>query len=152
MNRLSPACALCTIALLIVFSFEIPSAQARQPTNAAPLLGTLVNIAKTGGLAEVVITDVSGNFQVHPFASCSPTFCDWGSHPALRFSSAGISSNTAGGFQVTVATSVATRYLQGHLIRTPTGQTLLEVTTQSKFTNVRDFRYDYELVERFRLK
>jgi len=134
---------------LLFAGFGIRLAQAKQPTNAALLLGTWVNTKSDGGLAEVVITDVSGVFEVHPYASCSP-LCDWGAHLALRFSS-GIGSTTAIGFQVTVNQSFVTRYLQGHLITTTTGQTLLEITTQSKFIST-DFREDYEQTERFQRK
>jgi hypothetical protein len=145
------------LAYMIVFwvllaSVEINSAEARQPPNAAPLLGTWVNTKNYGGLAKVIITDVSGNFEVHPYGFCSPTLCDWGAHPAFRFSS-GIGSSTAIGFQVTInqysnGRLFVTRYMQGHLLKTSTGQTLLEITQQSIFVPT-DFRYDYELTEDF---
>ena len=104
--------------LVLLAGFGNVPVEAKQPTNAAPLLGTWVNIKTTGGLVKVVITDVSGNFEVHPYGSCSPTLCDWGAHPALRFSSS-VGSSTAIGFQVTINFTFATSYLQGHLIKTP---------------------------------
>jgi hypothetical protein len=125
-------------------------AEARQPTNASPLLGTWVNVNSTGVLARIIITDVSGDFEVHPYGFCSPTLCAWPAlFPALRFSNS-ISSTTAIGFNG-VSYSYATRYMEGHLIKTPTGQTLLEVTTQIKFPD-RDSRQDYQMTERLRLK
>lgn len=137
-------------ALLIglLACFGTGTAEAEQPTDASPLLGTWVSTKTDGGLAEIVITDVSGNFEVHPYGSCSPTFCDWGIHPALRFSNS-IGSSTAIGLQLTINFKFATRYMQGRIITNSLGQTLLEITTQTRFL---DQRNDYQLTENFKLK
>src|SRR5436190_11980603 len=137
------------LLVLLAGSGNVP-AEAKQPTNAAPLLGTWVNIKTTGGLVKVVITDVSGDFEVHPYGYCSPTLCDWGMHPAFRFSSS-VVVRTAIGFNAVFPISLKNVYMQGHLIQTPTGQTLLEVTTQRRFLRLSN-EVDYERTERFRLK
>jgi hypothetical protein len=127
-------------------------AEARQPPNASLLLGTWVNVKNTDffSVARIVITDVSGDFEVHPYGFCSPTLCDWGMHPAFRFSSSVVSS-TAFGFNVVFGLGLKSVYMQGHLIKTPTGETLLEVTTQRRFLRLSN-ELDYERTERFRLK
>jgi hypothetical protein len=71
-------------------------------------------------------------------------------HPAFRFSNSVVSS-TAVGFNTVFPYILKSVYMQGHLIQTPTGQTLLEVTTQSRFVRL-DSRLDYEKTERFQLK
>src|SRR5437016_12804234 len=141
-----------TRILLLLATLGSSLAEAGQPTNASALLGTWVNVKNTDffGLARIVITDVSGDFEVHPYGFCSPTLCDWGMHPAFRFSSS-VVVGTAIGFNAVFGYILKSVYMQGHLIQTPTGQTLLEVTTQSRFVRL-DSRYDYEKTERFQLK
>jgi len=146
LGRLASAIAL----VVLLTGLGSSPVEAKQPTNASPLLGTWVNTKTTGGLAKVVITDVSGDFEVHPYGFCSPTPCDWGMHPAFRFSNS-VVVGRAVGFNAVFGYILKSVYMQGHLIQTPTGQTLLEVTTQSRFVRL-DSRYDYEKTERFQLK
>ncbi len=141
-----------TRILLLLATLGSSLAEAGQPTNASALLGTWVNVKNTDffSVARIVITDVSGDFEVHPYGYCSPTLCDWGMHPAFRFSSS-VVVRTAIGFNAVFPISLKNVYMQGHLIQTPTGQTLLEVTTQRRFLRLSN-EVDYERTERFRLK
>jgi len=117
------------------------------PSNPPSLAGTWTALKSGGGLTHVVITESGGELQIHPYGSCSPTDCDWSVQPASQFSDHPTSANPVG-FQSSINQTFASRFLQGHLILGSTGETLLEITTQSTFA-MRDPRYDYELTEDF---
>jgi hypothetical protein len=119
------------------------------PSNPSTLTGTWTAVKSDGGLTQVIITESGGAFQIHPYGACSPTDCDWGVQPASQFSD-NPTSSTPVGFQSSINQNFASRFLQGHLILSSTGETLLEITTQSTFA-AGDTRYDYELTEDFQL-
>ena len=119
------------------------------PSNPSALTGTWTAVKSDGGLTQVIIAESGGAFQVHPYGACSPSDCDWGVQPASQFSDSP-SSSTPVGFQSSINQNFASRFLQGHLILSSTGEILLEVTSQSTFA-ARDSRYDYELTEDFQL-
>lgn len=119
------------------------------PSDPSTLTGTWTAVKSDGGLTQVIITESGGAFQVHPYGACSPTDCDWGVQPASQFSDSP-SSSTPVGLESSINQNFASRFVQGHFILSSTGETLLEVTTQSTFAS-RDTRYDYELTEDFQL-
>jgi hypothetical protein len=119
------------------------------PSNPPTLTGVWTAVKSYGGLTRVIVTESGGTFQIHPFGSCSPTDCDWGVQSASQFGNSP-SSSTSVGFQSSINQTFASRFLQGHLILSTSGETLLEITTQTTFAT-RDPRYDYELAEDFQL-
>lgn len=120
-----------------------------EPSNPPAITGSWTAVKSYGGLTRVVVTESGGALQIHPYGACSPTDCDWGVQPASEFSNSPSSSIPAS-FAASINQTFASRFLQGHFILSSTGETLLEVTTQTTFAN-RDPRYDYELTEDFRL-
>src|SRR5947208_15612581 len=93
--------------ILVLLAVLGSLAEAWPPPNASALLGTWVNVKNTGclGLARIVNTDVSGDFEVHPYGFCSPTSCAWGLRGAIRFS-----------HSVVVATAVGYNAVLGYVV------------------------------------
>ena len=106
------------LIVLLATGFVSGPLEAKQPFNDSSLIGTWVNAKTDEGLVKVVVTGGSGTLFVHPYGSCSPTLCDWGTHSALGFSS-GVVSGTAMGFHTTIQLTFKNVYMQGHLIKTP---------------------------------
>ena len=116
-------------------------------SNPSGLSGTWMAVKGSGGITQLIVTESSGALQIHPYGACSPTDCDWGVQPASEFSDSPTSS-TPVGLQSSINETFASRFLQGHFIQGSTGETLLEITTQTTFAKG-DPRYDYELTEDF---
>jgi hypothetical protein len=103
-------------------------ARAQQPGNVNALRGTWVNTNPNGVVAQVDISGsagVGGTFDVHAYGFCVPTLCDWGAQPALRFSN-NVESFDAVGFEVSIPGTSETDYMQGHLVKSASGQTALD--------------------------
>jgi hypothetical protein len=130
------------ILAVVICALGSEPAYARQPIVDSAILGTWNQVGNNGGVIKIVITGGNGVIDIHPYGACSPSPCDWGVSPALVFSS-GAGSDVAQGFEAKVSFGFKTVYLQGHLIRTSTGQVLLQVTIQNQFAP-RDFRWDYQ--------
>jgi hypothetical protein len=149
--RLSGILAASWVFLLLFTALAIDSAQAKQPYSVSQLVGTWFNIKASGTVAQVVIMGTNGgDFEVHPFAFCSPSNCDWGTNSAFRFSSS-IVSTSAIGFHVIISVDSSTVYMQGHLVTGPQGQKWLEITTQQQFATS-DPRKPFEVTEDFQLQ
>jgi hypothetical protein len=129
--------------------FQLGTTGAQPPANGSGLFGNWTIIKSDGGLAQVIIGESGGTLDVHAYGTCSPTDCDWGTQSGSQFS-ASTAASTPIGFQATYQFSFASAYLQGHLISSSTGETLLEITTQTTFAT-RDPRYDFEQTEEFQL-
>ena len=65
------------------------------PAMVAAMLGTWTNVAPSGGLVKVRISNTTANPVVTAFGQCSPTPCNWGGSKAITYG-ASISSTRGG--------------------------------------------------------
>lgn len=98
-------------------SMKLESATAAKPeiVAPAPLVGTWRNTnSATRDIVEIIISASGAKTSIHVFGACSPKPCDWGTAPALSYSS-GVSSTPAIGFTAQYKFSFSSVILTGRL-------------------------------------
>ena len=125
------------------------SALAVQPSGVTNLVGTWVNVnPTTGGIVKVIITNDLFGFRIHTYGACSPTPCDHGAIPALRYSKS-VSSTTAYGVSGQYNFGFSTMLVTAQRSYEFDGGTFLELDARTKFA-AGDTRNDYMRTELFR--
>lgn len=126
-----------------------PAVMAVQPAGVSGLVGTWVNVnPATGGAVKIIITNDAAGFRIHTYGACSPTPCDHGAIPALRFSNS-VGSSTADGFSGQYNFGFSTVLVTGQRNYEFDGITALELDTRTRFA-AGDTRRDYMRTELFR--
>ena len=83
--------------------------------SAIPVEGTWSNSdPATRGIAKIVIGAAGQDVNVHAFAACSPTPCDWGAVQGSTYAN-GVGSNTAVGFIAQYKLRFKETTMAGHL-------------------------------------
>ena len=117
------------------------------PTASAALTGTWVNTnAGSHSVKQIVIKGLrGGNISVDAFGSCSPSWCEWGSVPAIVYGPS-VSSTSGLNFQSNQAflsgkSEWSRTQLQGHCYKTRTGVRLSvrELTVFEDGSNRKNF-------------
>ena len=123
-------------------------ALAVQPANVANLVGSWNNVnAATGGIVKVVITNDATGFKVHTYGACSPTPCDHGIIPALRFSKT-VSSTLAHGLNAQYNFGFSTMGVTAQRVYDIDGGNFQELESRTRFA-AGDTRQDYMRTELF---
>ena len=134
---------------LILFVALTQSAFARQPSNTSNLVGTWVNVnPATGGIVKIVVTNNRLGFRINTFGACSPTPCNHGFIPALRFSKS-VSSTVAQGLRGQYNFGFSTMLVTGQRVYDLDGGNFLKLESFTKFA-AGDTRNDYTRTELFR--
>ena len=123
-------------------------ALAVQPAGVFNLVGTWKNINPAlANTVQVMITSDANGFKVHTFGACTPTPCDHGAVPALRYSKT-VTSAIAHGLSAQYNAGFATRIVTAQRIYDIDGGSFLELETRTRFA-VGDTRQDYMRTELF---
>jgi hypothetical protein len=155
-KHVTKALGLATLAALTA-GIVAPAAHATPvpPTASSALLGTWVNTnPSSNSVKQVVISPTRlGNVNVDAFGACSPSFCEWGSVPAIVYGT-NVSSTTGVTFQtnqkfLSAGSEWSRTTLLGQLVKTRIGLRLQlrELTVFEDGSG----RKNYEVDESFKL-
>ena len=123
-------------------------ALAVQPAGVFNLVGTWKNISPaTANTIQVNITSDATGFKVRTFGACTPTPCDHGTVPALRYSKT-VTSAIVHGLSAQYNAGFATRIVTAKRVYDIDGGAFLELETRTRFA-AGDTRQDYMKTELF---